>query len=224
MPGARTSQPNPPGTSSASVYSMMSTFAGAAFAASSGSSPRSASQEAASIPGSLLDNIPGGSSAEKQTFVSAQREKLSNMLRALDREQQSLDLAYGSAPGQRPPSSGSGGLKTKSRSEVSFENVDYDEATQHMPGSTPPRPVTEGRRTTSGNWLPAGVGGWFSGGSSGGGGVGGGGGGGATSSESHGQGRVDERSEREKMISKGWSAARDITEEITRGMSSGVDR
>ncbi|KIW18727.1 hypothetical protein PV08_03016 [Exophiala spinifera] len=213
MPGARASQPNPPGTSSASVYSMMSTFAGAAFAAGSASSPRSAAQEAASIPGSLFDDIPGSSSAEKQTFVSAQRERLSNMLKALDKEQQSLDLAYG----QRPPSSG--GLKTKSRSEVSFENVDYDEVTPQQ--HTPPRPVTEGRRSTSGNWLPAGVGGWF-----GGGGGGGGGGGDATSSPSdnHGHGGHDERSERERMTSRGWSAARDITEEITRGMSSGVDR
>ncbi|KAJ9610122.1 hypothetical protein H2204_015456 [Knufia peltigerae] len=211
MPGARTSQPNPPGTSSASVYGMMSTFAGAAFAASSSPRSSSAAREAASIPGSLLDNIPGGNTAEKQTFVSVQRERLSNMLKALDKEQQTLDLAYGSAPGQqRPPSSG--GLKTKSRSEVSFENVDYDEATQHTPGSTPPRPVTDGRRTTSGNWLPSGVGGWF---------AGSGGSGAATSSgNTHG----DERSERERIISKGWSAARDMTEEITRGMSSGVDR
>ncbi len=200
MPGARTSQPNPPGTSSASVYSMVSTFAGAAFA---GSSSRSAATEAAAIPGSFLDLIPGSNSAEKQTFISAQRERLADMLKTLEKEQQTLDLAYGSAPGHRPPSSG--GLKTKSRSEVSFENVDYDEATQHTPGSSPPRPVTEGHRTTSGNWLPAGVSGWF-------------GGGGAASGNNG-----EERTERPREASKGWTSARDITEEISRGMRSGVD-
>lgn len=227
MPGARTTQPNPPGTASASVYSMVSNLAGVAFAGTgTTTATRSAATEAASIPGSLTDTIPGSTSAEKASYISAQRERLSSLLRALDKEQQTLDLAYGSAPLQshRPPSSSSGsagvggsGLKTKSRSEVSFENVEYDEAT-HTPGSTPPKLATQpqARRTTSGNWLPAGVSGWF------------GGGGGATGPSSttpH-----DDRKERDRdtdnlasTVSKGWSAARDITEELARGTSSGVD-
>ncbi|KAK4938115.1 hypothetical protein LTR10_021355 [Elasticomyces elasticus] len=221
MPGARTTQPTAPGTASANAYSMISNLAGAAFAGSAATgAPRSATHEASSIPGSLVDTIPGSTSSEKANYISAQRERLSALLRALDREQQSLDLAYGSNY-NRPPSSSSGasGLKTKSRSEVSFENVDYDEATErvHTPGSTPPRLATEppqARRTTSGNWLPAGVSGWF-----------GGGGTGSTSTSPR-----NDRTERDRDIddqsstaSKGWSAARNITEEMARGMSSGVD-
>ncbi|KAI1624096.1 jumonji domain-containing protein 1 [Exophiala viscosa] len=220
MPGARTDQPNPQGTTSASVYSAISNLAGAAFAGSSAAgAPRSAAHEASSIPGSLVDTIPGSTSSEKANYISAQRERLSTLLKALDREQQSLDLAYGSAPTyNRPPSSSSGasGLKTKSRSEVSFENVDYDEATErvHTPGSTPPRLATEppqARRTTSGNWLPAGMGGWFGGGSS------------TTPHNDRTERDRGDTDEQSSTASKGWSAARDITEEMARGMSSGVD-
>jgi len=215
MPGARTNEPNPRGTTSANVYSMVSNLAGAAFAGSA--APRSATHEASSIPGSLVDTIPGSTSSEKANYISAQRERLSTLLKALDREQQSLDMAYGSAPTyNRPPSSSSGasGLKTKSRSEVSFENVDYDEATErvHTPGSTPPKLATESpqaRRTTSGNWLPAGMGGWF--------------GGGNTSSAKDRTETGRDTDEQSSTASKGWSAARDITEEMARGMSSGVD-
>lgn len=202
MPGARINTPNPPGTTSAGVYSMVSNLAGVAFAGST--STRSAATEAASIPGSLFDDIPGGSSAEKGTYISLQRERLANMLKALENEQQNLDLAYGAAPGHRPPSSGSGGLKTKSKSEQSFENVDYDDA-RHTPGSTPPK-LAEGRRSTSGNWIPAGVSGWF---------------GAAGDGDERLERRQDDSSS--SRVSKGWSAAKDITDELARGMSSGVD-
>ncbi len=36
--------------------------------------------------------------SDKQTFLSAQREKLAVLMKALDREQRDLDLAYGSTP------------------------------------------------------------------------------------------------------------------------------
>ncbi|KIX02234.1 uncharacterized protein Z518_08173 [Rhinocladiella mackenziei CBS 650.93] len=209
MPGARTTAPTQPGTTSAGVYGMVTHLAGAAFAGSTSRSAatESGATEAASIPGSLVPDVPGCSSAEKSGFISAQRERLSGLLKALDTEQQNLDLAYGSGPGQRPSSSGLGGLKTKSRSEQSFENVDYDDAT-HTPGSssygsTPPKLVIEGRRTTSGSWIPAGVSGWF------------GGGGG-------GEDRIErDRDDLGSKVPPRWSAARDITEEIAR--STGVD-
>ena len=194
---------------------MVSNLAGAAFSASQTTltpSSRSAATQAASIPRSIVDDIPGGSSAEKTSFIQNQRDRLSSLLRALDAEQQNLDLAYGAAPGQRPPSNSGGGLKTKSRSEQSFENVDYEDAT-HTPGtsssygSTPPRPVTEARRSTSGNWMPAGVTGWFAAGE-----------GGTNVGESD-----RDRAERNRS-SQGWQMARDITDDIARGMSSGIDR
>ncbi|KAK5044749.1 hypothetical protein LTR84_010523 [Exophiala bonariae] len=212
MPGARTSTPTQPGITSAGVYGLVSTFAGAAFSSSQTtltSSSRSAAAEASSIPNSLARDIPGGSSAEKSTYISSQRDRLTSLLRALDAEQQNLDLAYGTAPGQRA-ASGSGGLRAKSHSEQSFENVDYDDAT-HTPatsssyGSTPPRPVTDTRRSTSGNWVPSGVSGWF------------GGDGQAGPHE-----RDDDHNDRNRN-SKTWQMARDMTEDIARGMSSGVD-
>ncbi|KIW95728.1 uncharacterized protein Z519_04313 [Cladophialophora bantiana CBS 173.52] len=242
MPGARTNTPTQPGTTSAGVYSMVSNFA--AGLASTSTSPqgtyRSAATEAASIsiPPNLFqfENIPGQSTAEKSSFITAQRDRLLGLVRMLDSEQQNLDLAYGAAPGEnsgrggngghskRPSSSGSGlamggGLKTKSRSEQSFENVDYDEATgvSNTPAEAYDRRRASGSEGGGGGWIPAGVSGWFSGSGPGGG--------------AEGEGHYD-RSERdmdrERMrdsarASRGWSAARDITDEITRGMSSGVD-
>jgi len=238
MPGARTNTPTQPGTTTAGVYNTLSSFAGAAFATSA--AQRSAPTEAASIPPSLFDfsNIPGQSSAEKATFIFAQRDRLQGLLKMLDKEQQNLDLAYGSDPrssasasgnhSKRPSSSGSGlaisgGLKTKSRSEQSFENVEYDDADDRsdIPAVLQPGPRPGDPRRTSSGWIPSGVTGWFSGGS--------------PPSAVRG-GERDERSERERKrdssdtlmgnsdSSRGWSAARDLTEEMARGMSSGYDR
>ncbi|OAL24019.1 hypothetical protein AYO20_10764 [Fonsecaea nubica] len=250
MPGARTNTPTQPGATSAGVYSMVSSFAAGLASPSNPSQGtyRSAAAEAASIsiPPNLFqfENIPGQSTAEKSSFITAQRDRLLGLVRMLDSEQQNLDLAYGAAPGdgngrggngghsKRPSSSGSGlamggGLKTKSRSEQSFENVDYDEATG---GSNTPADPHDRRRTSGGDgagggWIPAGVSGWFSGS-----GPGGGPGG-----DAH-YDRSERDMERERMrdsgpestspsarASRGWTAARDITDEISRGMSSGVD-
>ncbi|KAJ9609802.1 hypothetical protein H2200_006130 [Cladophialophora chaetospira] len=240
MPGARINTPTQQGTSSSAVYNTLSNFAGSAFGSSTG--PRSAATEAASIniPPSLfhVDNIPGQSTTEKSTYITAQRDKLQGLIRALDKEQQNLDLAYGAdsrgdrsgngssshgsssrGHSNRPSSSGSGlaiggGLKTKSHSEQSFENVGYDEA-EDRSHITPERDP----RRTSGGWIPAGVTGWFAGGS--------------PPGQAQGRGEAQdyyERNERERkrdsgdtLTSKGWSAARDITDEITRGLSSGYD-
>lgn len=224
MPGARTNAPTQPGTTSAGVYSALSNLAGAAFA--SPGAPRSAAAEAASIPPSLFnfESIPGQSTADKSSFISAQRDRLQGLLKTLDKEQQNLDLAYGSdsrgnntgGHSNRPSSSGSGltiggGLKTKSRSEQSFENVEYDEAEENLPAGSPPG-MRDPRRT-SGGWMPTGVGGWFSGG---------GGGSGGDEDRSERQ-RHRDSSDTLSATSKGWSAARDITEEISRGMTSAYD-
>jgi hypothetical protein len=243
MPGARANAPTQPGTSSANMYNTLSSIAGAAFSTSAATytGTRSASQEAAgiNIPPLLFtfDTIPGSSTAEKSTFISSQRDRLLNLVKQLDKEQQNLDLAYGSDPrvsrpdhsrtpsGQhstRPSSSGSGlaiggGLKTKSKSEQSFENVEYDEADyeERIPGShqstaSPNNRPQDPRRTSSG-WIPSGVSGWFG------------------SSPPRVAG-TDDRSEHERkrdsgdtLTSRGWSAARDITEEMARGLSSGYD-
>ncbi len=64
-------------------------------------------------------------------------------MKALDREQQSLDLAYGD-----------NGLteKLKNKSTHSFETVEHSDAENGSSGLMP----GAGRRTTSGNWLPTG--------------------------------------------------------------------
>jgi hypothetical protein len=231
MPGARTNTPTQPGTTSGSVYNTLSSIAGAAFATST--AQRSAATEAASIniPPSLFsfENIPGQSTAEKSTFISTQRDKLQGLLKMLDKEQQNLDLAYGSDPrgerpsgahSKRPSSSGSGlsvggGLKTKSRSEQSFENVEYDEAEERQP-YPPQSDGRDPRRTTSGGWMSSGVTGWFAGGNAPGGGDG-----------QHDRSERDRKRDSSDTLmdtaSRGWSAARDITDEISRGMSSGFD-
>jgi hypothetical protein len=151
-----------------------------------------------------LDDLP---ETEKSGYISARQEQLAKMLNALEEEQQALYLAAGPTSRHRRASSGSGGLKTKSKSEQSFENVDYEDVT-HTPGSTPPKLATEGRRTTSGNWIPAGVSGWF---------------GGAGSKSGAGDPGEPDRDDVSSRVSRGWSAARDITEEMTRGTSSGID-
>ena len=241
MPGARMSTPTQPGTTSAGVYGALSNLAGAAFA--NPMATRSAATEAASthIPPSLFDmgEIPGHSTAEKSSYISAQRDRLQSLMKALDKEQQNLDLAYGSdsrrrdvsgghsssghsssGHSKRPSSSGSGldiggGLKTKSRSEQSFENVEYDDADDRYAHRVPSD--SHDPRRTSGGWgVPSAVGGWFQGGSPG----------------SQGD-RRDDRSERERKRdssdtltgpgSRGWTAARDMTEEISRGVSSAYD-
>jgi TB2/DP1, HVA22 family len=182
MPSARTGLP---ADSTAGIYGMVSGLAGAAMSAGRTRDPN---QEAASLPDSLVqDSLRGISPTEKSNSISAQRERLTAMLKALESEQQTLDLAYG-----RPSSSE--GLKTKSKSEQSFEKVACDEPSDSNAQATSPKQSS--RRATSGNWIPAGVTGWFAG----------------------GEGQANQ------LTSKGWTAARDITEAMAEGTSSSVDK
>ena len=182
MPAAR-------GTSDGGIYGM---FAGAMSAGRT----RDVAAEAASVPDSLVHEQVRGNTAEKSKAISAQRERLTHILKSLEQEQQNVDLAYGSQPGAGLRTV-SGGLKTKSKSEQSFENVSYDEASgtdEH-----PPKKVTD-RRSTSGNWLPAGVGGWWAGQSS------------------------ETGSDKKSSPKQGWSAAKDMVDAMTEGSSTGYDR
>ena len=137
-------------TSASNVYGMLSGVAGAAMGGmsnmnlSAGRTRDFASTSYAHDQPLIPENMHASSPEEKSRYLAQHRERLSSMLHAIDKEQQSLDLAYGAEghsnrsasghdidrPRSRPSSSGSGlgasGLKTKSRSEVSFEQVDYD--------------------------------------------------------------------------------------------------
>jgi TB2/DP1, HVA22 family len=195
MPAART---YPLGKAS-DMYGMLSGVAGAAMGAASASmAGRSRDIFASGAPTETLipDNMQNSSAEEKSSFLAAQRERLGMMMRALDKEQQNLDLAYGVPSSSRPGSSGSGlssGLKTKSRSEQSFERVEYDDF-NGASGHLPPKQVDVDRRTASGNWMPSS---WFG-------------------SASAGPTPDDER-----YASKGWSAAVEVTEAVQE-MSSGI--
>ena len=169
---------------------------------------RDVAAEAASIPDSLPRDMSSVSSHEKASAIAGQKERLTNILRQLESEQQSIDLAYGTT-GQRPPSSGSTGLRAKNRSEQSFENINDDEPSDYNAQKRSPRQSGGGQRQSSGSWVPAGVTSWLGGGQ-----------------QPHGQSQHwDGRDERSTSGGgKGWSAARDMTDAINEGMSSGYDR
>ena len=172
------------------IYGMVSGFAGAMATGR----PRDATAEAASIPDSLVrEQTRGGSSEQKSRAIAVQRERLTQILEELESEQQNIDLAYGTGPGQRLSASG---LKTKSKSEQSFENLSYDEASGSE-AHVPPKKVTD-RKSTSGSWMPAGVTGWWAGGEAG-------------------------VNEKKKDSSKGWSAAKDMVDAMAEGSSTGYD-
>lgn len=225
MPQARTNAAPAVSGGAGGVFGMLSSAAGAAMAGNSSSRSMPASTQAASIPDSLLSGLGAMSSDQKSSYIISQRDRLSSMLKALDKEQQNLDLAYGDkGTGSRRPPSSSGGEFTKSRSQMSFDNIDYDDVhssngsgypSQH---STPPtmRQSSGQKRTTSGNWVTGNLGGWL---------------GGSPRDERSEQDHRDERRsprvsggghpDDEDYASRGWTTARDITDSIAR---SGRDR
>ena len=156
--------------------------------ASRSATTRDLQAENVTTSGSLYPKTMTHSShAEKLDFITAQREKLGVLMKALDREQQSLDLAYGD-----------NGLteKLKNKSTHSFETVEHADADNGIPSSLMPG---AGRRTTSGNWLPTG-GSWNP----------------WASPTPRKNTAVDATG------SPGWSAARDMTDEI-QGASTAFD-
>jgi receptor expression-enhancing protein 1/2/3/4 len=135
-------------------------------------------------------SLAHASTTEKLDFIVAQREKLAVLIKALDREQQILDLAYGDT-------SDGGFEQKKNKSTHSFETVEHADAENSSHASQHPHhhysKAQAGSRTTSGNWIPSGW--WPSGGN--------------TNDKSSGGGG-----------SPGWNAARDITEAVQGTSSS----
>ena len=164
---------------------MVSGFAGAAMSGRA----RDPATEAVNVSDSLVRDLRGPGGAEKTTAIAVQRERLTAILNALETEQRNIDLASSSGAGLN-----AAGMKTKSRSEQSFEKVDYEEAADAGRPSLSPKHSNQ--RSTSGSWMPSGVTGWFGGG------------------DSHAEGKS----------STGWSAAKDITDAMAEATSSGVDR
>lgn len=136
MPQARPTAEQPVG----GIYSALSGFAASAVGgAAAGRTRGLPEQEAAAVPDSLVSEANNKDSAQRSKFISDQKERLSNILRQLEAEQQNIDLAYGSS-----------GM-SKSRSTASFVNVDHDDF-------QPPPPVTGtsgSRQSSGGNWGQA---------------------------------------------------------------------
>lgn len=218
MPAART-QAAPAVTGSAgSVFNMLSSAAGAALAGGAGagagtSRSMPASVQAASVPDTLIAGLGNMSSDQKTTFINTQRDRLTTMLKALDKEQHSIDLAYGDSrpsASKRPPSS-HGGEFTKSRSQMSFDNIDYDDVQSYGGSGQPSQhstPPTMRRPSGSSSWNPGNLGGWI---------------GGSPREESHRDrddyDRRDQRAggaDNDSYANKAWSTARDITDTFAR--------
>lgn len=237
MPAARTSAAPAVSTGSGGgVFNMLSSAAGAALSAGAGSTSRSvpASAQAASIPDTFLSSVNTMPSDQKTAFISTQRDRLNAMLKALDKEQRDLDLAYGDhkVSGSKRSPFPQAGEFTKSRSQMSFDNIDYDDLHSNNGSgnpsqqSTPPtmRQSAGQDRTTSGGWVS----GWL---------------GGSPREETHRRDDRDDDHDRRRgdrhrderrsprvsgggaddndYLSRGWSTARDITESIAR---SGRDK
>ncbi|KAI9640938.1 hypothetical protein NHQ30_010779 [Ciborinia camelliae] len=163
LPSARPSFPSNPiggATSTATdFYSLLASAVSAATspnAATDGSEGRDLSNSGMLIP-------PHVSGSERITFIQAQRERLSILLSALDKEAQTLEnekrvpkripsMSFDGTSSEddnldRPKSSMSG--MTSRKSELDFENIDADSGTEEV-GKT----RRAAQRTSSGNWLP----------------------------------------------------------------------
>lgn len=187
---SRFAMPSARAPTTSDFYSMLS--GAVAAATSTTTSTRSASGIRTTSSSNTSTNnplIPSHitTNADKQTFLTSQREKLAVLMKALDHEQRDLDLAYGNHPpgfgkqlesdvdrrirdAHPGPGSGSGHgagggsfEMRKNKSDNSFQNIEREE----WDNESPPGALAEdkarqgaGRRTTSGGWNPTT---WFGG-------------------------------------------------------------
>jgi receptor expression-enhancing protein 1/2/3/4 len=168
IPSARPafpSNPIPGATSTANdFYALLASAVSAATGPSSSTQARDLSNSGMLIP-------PTIDGEERLTFIAAQRERLSILLSALDKEASNLQSTPGSkqrlpsmffdgssgseeeiaagAGGERPKSAMSG-LSTR-RSEPDFENIDAESGTEEVESTR--RRVTRGT-SSGGSWMP----------------------------------------------------------------------
>jgi hypothetical protein len=187
MPDARTNAQN--------LYGMLSNLA----VPTSASQARSRDLSPSSYTSPTM-NMPSGTSVEKSNYIASERARLAAMLRNLEKEQQTIDLAYGA----EPASKGSSSHLQTSHSEVSFESISHSDVLP-IPASLIPgqkHPPAD-RRTASGNWVSS----WFVG---------------APSEEASRPATGRSVSGQSAGGGKGWNSAKEVTDAI-QGMSSGVD-
>ncbi|RAL63347.1 hypothetical protein DID88_003771 [Monilinia fructigena] len=149
-------EPTPPSTPSTHTYTQTVSAATSSNAAVGGSGDGELSNSGSLIPSHV-------SGIERITFIQAQRERLSILLSALDKEAQTMQnekrvprnissMSFDGTSSEddnldRPKSSPSG--MTSRKSEPDFEKIDADSGTEEL-GNT--RGMAD--RAPSGNWLP----------------------------------------------------------------------
>lgn len=162
---APTSQTKASGAVTSTATDFYTLLASAVSAATSGSPAADSSARDLSNSGTLIP--PTISGADRMSFIATQRERLSTLLSALDREALSLNASEGiGAAGKRVssmsldgsgeehqqprPASAMSGL-SKSRSEVDFEKIEREDDEEEMAisGKAP-----QFQRQASGSWMP----------------------------------------------------------------------
>ncbi|PHH77735.1 hypothetical protein CDD80_249 [Ophiocordyceps camponoti-rufipedis] len=130
-------------------YNML---AGAVSAAAGGGSRAAGNDSAPLIPSDLRG------SAEKMTFIAAQRERLNVLLTALDREAQELQRAdaeqHTSRDDTRSRSRSSGSGLSKSRSETDFEKVEAESGDEDGGDGSLRRRQVPGGGPAGSSWIP----------------------------------------------------------------------
>ncbi len=150
------------GAAGADFYNLLAGLAGAA-ASSFPSTPGAAGTATGPGTGTLIP--PSVRTADRASFLATQRERVSALLSALDREAARLQSSStsGAEGVERPPSGasgasgGGGGGLSKSRSEADFEKIDAESGAEELgdgdgdgirrrtPGATSPG---------GGSWMP----------------------------------------------------------------------
>ena len=183
IPSARV----PAAPSTSDIYSLLSSAISSGAAATQASSTPSKSPTLTTPPTSTQ----GQSLAEKLTFLASQREKLTQLLNVVDREQSSLateksiqaDIesrmrSIDPSTSIESPSSDRLSPRKRNKSEHSFENIERDDLpgdntdiedettnTNKSPSSNPSTSAAadqgRNRRTQSGSWIPSS---WWGGG------------------------------------------------------------
>ncbi|EDO02112.1 hypothetical protein SS1G_04588 [Sclerotinia sclerotiorum 1980 UF-70] len=163
LPSARPSFPsNPIGGATSTATDFYSLLASAVTAATS-SNAATGGSEGRDLSNSGMLIPPHVSGNERITFIQAQRERLSILLSALDKEAQTLQnekrvprnissMSFDGTSSEddnldRPKSSMSG--MTSRKSEPDFEKIDADSGTEEVGNRR-----REAERTSSANWMP----------------------------------------------------------------------
>ncbi|KAF2086608.1 hypothetical protein K490DRAFT_15921, partial [Saccharata proteae CBS 121410] len=146
MPTAREGLAAPAGD----IYGLLSA-ALQGVSAGHGSGARELHEDLSASGHLIPPGVAGGSDADRYSYISAQRERLRTLLSAFDQEADNLQVPRsGDRTPLRERSRERYGDLGRSKSELEFDRVEYDEAEEEARE----RMRGMGHRTTSGGWMP----------------------------------------------------------------------